>query len=66
MVDLGSSILEPEFDLRMKMKVMYYHIAVCVTLLFVRKLWFKKKIEKNLCNSSSPTLCPRWDPLRFL
>lgn len=66
MVDIGSPTFEPEFYLRMKMKVMYFHIAVCVTYTDVRKLWFKNRIEKDLYNSSSPTLCPRWDLLCFL
>lgn len=33
MVDLGSPTFVPEFFLRMKMKVMNFHIAVCITLL---------------------------------
>lgn len=33
MVDLWSPTFEPEFYLRMKTKVMYFHIAVCVTLM---------------------------------
>lgn len=33
MVDLGSPTFVPEFFLRMKMKAMDFHIAVCITLL---------------------------------